>query len=123
MTTNALVAADKLYIPLTAEVLLLKGLTMLDDIVGEVRKRVNPKLELGGVFFTRFNNRKLNKDVVDMVVNRYGSKVFQTKIRENIAIAEMPLSGQTLFEYAPKSNGAADYKALTEEIVSCEENR
>ena len=43
-----------------------------------------------------------------MVKNRYGDKVFQTKIRENIAIAEMPLSGQTLFEYDPKSNGAAD---------------
>lgn len=121
VTTNALVAADKLYIPLTAEALPLKGLTMLDDIVGEVRKRVNPKLELGGVFFTRFNNRKLNKEVVDMVASRYGDKVFQTKIRENIAIAEMPLSGQTLFEYAPKSNGAADYKALTDEVVSREE--
>ena len=123
VTTNALVAADKLYIPLTAEALPLKGLTMLDDIVSEVRRRVNPKLELGGVFFTRFNNRKLNKEVMNMVKNRYGNKVFQTKIRENIAIAEMPLSGQTLFEYDPKSNGAADYKTLTEEIISREENR
>ena len=86
-------------------------------------RRVNPKLELGGVFFTRFNNRKLNKEVMNMVKNRYGDKVFQTKIRENIAIAEMPLSGQTLFEYDPKSNGAADYKTLTEEIISREENR
>lgn len=123
VTTNALVAADKLYIPLTAEALPLKGLTMLDDIVSEVKRRVNPKLELGGVFFTRFNNRKLNKEVMNMVKNRYGDKVFQTKIRENIAIAEMPLSGQTLFEYDPKSNGAADYKTLTEEIISREENR
>lgn len=123
VTTNALVAADKLYIPLTAEALPLKGLTMLDDIVSEVKRRVNPKLELGGVFFTRFNNRKLNKEVMNMVKNRYGDKVFQTKIRENIAIAEIPLSGQTLFEYDPKSNGAADYKTLTEEIISREENR
>lgn len=123
VTTNALVAADKLYIPLTAEALPLKGLTMLGDIVCEVKRRVNPKLELGGVFFTRFNNRKLNKEVMNMVKNRYGDKVFQTKIRENIAIAEMPLSGQTLFEYDPKSNGAADYRTLTEEIIRREENR
>ena len=123
VTTNALVAADKLYIPLTAEALPLKGLTMLDDIVREVKRRVNPTLELGGVFFTRFNNRKLNKEVISMVEKRYGEKVFQTKIRENIAIAEMPLSGQTIFEYDPKSNGAADYRILTDEIISREENR
>ena len=54
---------------------------------------------------------------------RYGEKVFQTKIRENIAIAEMPLSGQTIFEYDPKSNGATDYRTLTDEIISREENR
>ena len=118
VTTNALVAADKLYIPLTAEALPLKGLAMLD-----VKRRVNPTLELGGVFFTRFNNRKLNKEVISMVEKRYGEKVFQTKIRENIAIAEMPLSGQTIFEYDPKSNGAADYRTLTDEIISREENR
>ena len=123
VTTNALVAADKLYIPLTAEALSLKGLTMLDDIVREVKRRVNPTLELGGVFFTRFNNRKLNKEVISMVEKRYGEKVFQTKIRENIAIAEMPLSGQTIFEYDPKSNGATDYRTLTDEIISREENR
>ena len=123
VTTNALVAADKLYIPLTAEALPLKGLTILDDIVREVKRRVNPTLELGGVFFTRFNNRKLNKEVISMVEKRYGEKVFQTKIRENISIAEMPLSGQTIFEYDPKSNGATDYRTLTDEIISREENR
>lgn len=123
VTTNALVAADKLYIPLTAEALPLKGLTMLDDIVREVKRRVNPTLELGGVFFTRFNNRKLNKEVISIVEKRYGEKVFEMKIRENIAIAEMPLSGQTIFEYDPKSNGAADYRILTDEIISREENR
>ena len=121
VTTNALVAADKLYIPLTAEAWPLTGLTMLDDIVREVKRRVNPMLELGGVFFTRFNNRKLNKEVISMVEKRYGEKVFQTKIRENISIAEMPLSGQTIFEYEPKSNGAADYQTLTDEIISREE--
>ena len=57
-----------------------------------------------------------------MVEKRYGEKVFQTKIRENIAIAEMPLSGQTIFEYDPKSNGATDYRTLTDEIISREDH-
>ena len=101
----------------------MKGLAMLDDVVGEVRKRVNPSLELGGVFFTRFNNRNLNKEVVKKIESRYEDKVFNTKIRENIALAEMPLSGQSIFEYDPKSNGATDYMALTQEIIKREENR
>ena len=121
VTTNALVASDKLYIPMTAEALPMKGLAMLDDVVDEVRQRVNPNLELGAVFFTRFNNRNLNKEVEKMVYQRYGDKVFKTKIRENIALAEMPLSGQSIFEYNPKSNGAMDYKALAEEIIEREE--
>lgn len=120
VTTNALVASDKLYIPLTAEALPLKGLTMLDDVVREVRKRVNPNLELGAVFFTRYNNRKLNKEVVTMIENRYGDKVFKTKIRENIALAEMPLSGKSIFGYDRRSNGAKDYMALVEEILERE---
>jgi chromosome partitioning protein len=123
VTTNALVASDKLYMPLTAEALPVKGLTMLDDVVSEVKKRINHKLELGGVFFTRFNNRKLNREVVSMIEQRYGNKVFKTKIRENISIAEMPLTGESIFEYAPKSNGAVDYMALTDEIIAREENR
>lgn len=120
VTTNALVASDRLYIPLTAEALPLKGLTMLDDVVGEVKRRVNPDLRLGGVFFTRYNNRRLNKEVVNMIENRYGEHVFKTKIRENISLAEMPLTGQSIFEYDPKSNGAADYMSLANEIISRE---
>lgn len=118
VTTNALVAADEVYIPLTAEALPLKGLSMLDDVISEVRKRVNPHLELGGVFFTRYNNRKLNKEVEKMIIQRYGDKVFSTKIRENISLAEMPLSGISIFEYEPNSNGAADYMNLANEILA-----
>lgn len=123
VTTNALVASDKLYIPLTAEALPLKGLAMLDDVVSEVRRRVNPNLQLGAVFFTRFNNRKLNKEVVNMIQNRYGEKVFRTKIRENISLAEMPLSGKSIFEYDARSNGATDYSALADEVIEREENK
>lgn len=123
ITTNALVASDKLYIPLTAEALPLKGLAMLDDVLREVRKRVNPRLELGGVFFTRYNNRKLNKEVVNLITSRYGDKVCQTKIRENISLAEMPLSGKSIFEYDPKCNGAADYMSLAKELINKDKNK
>lgn len=116
VTTNALVAADELYIPLTAETLPLKGLAMLDEVLSEVKRRVNPDLSLGGVFLTRYNNRKLNKEVENMIRQRYADKVFETKIRENISLAEMPMSGQSIFEYDKKSNGAKDYMSLAHEI-------
>lgn len=118
VTTNALVAADELYIPLTAETLPLKGLAMLDDVLSEVKRRVNPNVDLGGVFLTRYNNRKLNKEVEKMIKERYTDKVFNTHIRENIALAEMPVTGQSIFEYDPKSNGATDYMSLAREIES-----
>lgn len=118
VTTNALVAADELFIPLTAETLPLKGLAMLDDVTSEVKRRVNPDISLGGVFLTRYNNRKLNKEVEVMIRERYGAKVFKTKIRENIALAEMPVTGQSIFDYDSKSNGAADYMALAQEVES-----
>lgn len=116
VTTNALVAADELYIPLTAETLPLKGLAMLDDVLVEVRRRVNPNISLGGVFLTRYNNRNLNKEVENMIRQRYTDKVFETKIRENIALAEMPVSGQSIFDYNVKSNGAKDYMSLAKEM-------
>lgn len=119
VTTNALVASDELLILLTAEVLPLKGLAMLDDVVEEVKRLVNPNLEIGGVIVTRYDKRRsLNREVIKQLEGRYGDKVFDTKIRENIVLAEMPMSGQTIFEYDPKSNGAKDYMELTEEFLT-----
>ena len=93
---------------MTPELLPLKGMRMLDAFVSTLQ-RVKPNLRLGGVFIARFNHRKLNK-VVEQAV--------KTRIRENIALAESAGSGQSIFEYDPHSNGAKDYQALTEEIIS-----
>ena len=118
VTYNALVAASDLFITLTAEALPYKGLTMLEEVVGEIRQTINPSLEISGVFITRYNNRNLNNIVAYQIAERYGSKVFHTKIRENIAVAEAPLSQMDIFAYAPESNGAKDYRALAEEVVA-----
>lgn len=118
LTTNALAAATDVYIPLTAEALPLKGLKMLEEIVDEVQRSINSKLSISGVIITRYNNRKLNKAVLDAIRAQYGSKVFDTKIRENIAVAEAPLYGESIYEYAPDSNGAKDYEALSDEILN-----
>ena len=117
VTTNAFLAADAILVPMTPELLPLKGMRMLDSFVTSLQK-VKPSLRLNGVFTTRFNHRKLNKSVENAVRARYKDITLNTRIRENIALAESAGSGSSIFEYDPNSNGAKDYWALTEEILN-----
>lgn len=116
VTTNAFLAADEILVPMTPELLPLKGMKMLDSFVSSLQV-IKPSVKLNGVFITRFNHRKLNKVVADALKKRYESITFKTTIRENISLAESAGSGQSIFEYEPTSNGAKDYLELTEEIL------
>ena len=109
LTLSALAAATDLYLPLTAEGLPLRGLANLERAVAKI-------IPIGGVLLTRFNNRRLNKDIVTSIGNQYGDKMFRTIVRENISLAEAPMFHQSIFDYAPESNGAKDYLALAEEV-------
>ena len=117
VTTNAFLAADEILVPMTPELLPLKGMRMLDSFVSTLQV-VKPSLCLNGVFITRFNHRKLNKVVEEAVKQRYKDIIMFTRIRENIAVAESAGSGNSIFEYDPLCNGAKDYRALTEEIIN-----
>lgn len=117
VTTNAFLAATEILVPMTPELLPLKGMSMLESFVESLR-RIKPELKINGVFITRFNNRKLNKVVETAVKERYSDITYQTKIRENISVAESAGSGSSIFEYDTESNGAKDYAALTEEIIA-----
>ena len=108
VTTNAFIAADEILVPMTPELLPLKGMKMLDSFVSSL-KVVRPSVKLSGVFITRYNHRKLNKAVSEALKKRYADITFKTIIRENISIAESAGSGQSIFEYEPNSNGAKDY--------------
>ena len=116
-TINALVAASDLYICVTAEAIPVRGLKMLIDTLEEIRKRKNPDLKLSGIIITRWGGRNLNKIMEEGLRKNFGEIVFNTKIRENIAIAEAPASFQDVATYFPSSHGAEDYKALTDEIL------
>ncbi len=118
IAVNAFVAATDVMVPLTAEALPYKGLAMLRDVLGMVQRRLNPSLRLTGIVLSRWAGRKLNKVVEASLRENYGDIVFETKIRENIAIAEAPLSKADIFTYNPDSNGAKDYAALTDELLS-----
>ncbi|MCB0266201.1 MAG: ParA family protein [Calditrichaeota bacterium] len=118
LTINALVAASGLLIPLQVEYLALMGIATLTRTQNTVKRRLNKRLEVFGVLPTRYDGRKtLNRDILEAIKNRFGVKVFSTVIRENIALAEAPATGQTIFEYSPKSTGAEDYTNIAKEII------
>lgn len=120
LTVNALVAADEIYLPLTGEALPLRGIVSLENIVLKAQ-RINPALSISGVIIQRFNNRRINNAVLDAIRAKYGDRLFNTKVRECIALAEAPAAHCSIFDYDPDSNGAKDYTALAGEVI--ERNR
>jgi len=118
LTTNALTAADQVYIPIQSHYLAIKGLAKISEVIDKIRKRLNKGLTIGGVIITQFDKRKvLHRDVADTIQTYFQDKVFHTKIRDNISLAEAPSSGQDIFRYSPKSFGAEDYEAICNEII------
>ena len=118
LTINALTAATEVYIPLQAHYLAIKGLTKIIDVIGKVKKRLNKDVEITGVFVTQFDKRKvLHRDVVETIYTYFQEKLFNSRIRDNIALAEAPSQGMDIFHYDNTCKGAEDYKNLVEEIM------
>ncbi|WP_010304151.1 ParA family protein [Candidatus Odyssella thessalonicensis] len=118
LTINALTASDYVIIPLQAEFLPLKGLAKLTEVIEKIKKRLNPKLEIGGVFLTQYDPRKvLNRDIADTVRDFFGKKLLETTISSNVALAEAPSQGKDIFLYNRNCKGATDYKDLCNELL------
>lgn len=100
-----------------SEYLALYGLSKLMDVIQVVQRRLNKNLEVEGILCTLYDNRKnLNREVVGHIRDYFGAKVFNTLIRDNVALAEAPSHHKTIFEYDGESNGAKDYQMFAKEI-------
>ena len=118
LTLNALTSSQFIIIPLQTEFLALQGLTKIKQVIDKVRFRLNKKLQIAGVIATMYDHRKiLNRDVVETIRKYFGDKVFDTHIRDNVALAEAPAQRKDIFEYNSRSAGAADYLSLSKEVV------
>jgi chromosome partitioning protein len=129
LTLNALAAADEVFIPLQPHFLALHGLSKLLETTALVARRINPRLAVTGVVVCLYDSgTKLAQEVVaDLTtflergrgtdVPWAAARVFETRIRRNIKLAECPSFGKSIFAYAPKSPGAADYAALADEVL------
>ena len=118
LSTNALVAANKVFVPVQAEYLALDSLENLLKVIESIMDEPNPDLEIGGLIATRFDGRKvINRSVVESLKERFGVLLLETVIRENIALAESPSYGKDIFTYRPRSHGAEDYLNLCLEVM------
>jgi chromosome partitioning protein len=119
ITLSAYTCADEVYIPVEAQQYAVAGLEKVLEFVARMQKRLNPKLKIGGIFFTRFDKRKiLRRQTAELVRNQHPTLLLNTAIRESIALSEAPHAGLDIFSYAPQSAGASDYQALVAEILS-----
>lgn len=119
LSLNGLVAASRVVVPVQSEFLALHGVRQLLDTIDQVRSAYNPSLAIGGVLICLHDaRRRLARSVADTVREYFGDLVFETVIRTNVALAEAPARGNSIFAYDPRSSGAEDYGKLAVEILS-----
>lgn len=118
LSVNALSYVREVMIPLQCEFLALHGISLLMRTIDLVKRRLNPALEITGVIPCMYDARKgLARETVDEIERHFKDKVFKTRIRTNVRLAEAPSHGKSIFDYAPDSNGADDYLALGREVA------
>ena len=119
LTVNALVAADKLLIPIQCEFYALEGVTNLLESMKRVKSRLNPTLDVYGILITMYDSRTtLSKQVVDEVREYFGRLVFNTMIPRTVKLSEAPSFGQPITEYDPKGKGSLAYIELAKEVIA-----
>ncbi|MCF0232291.1 MAG: ParA family protein [Enterococcus sp.] len=120
LTLNALVAADKLLIPIQTEFYALEGVTKLLESMKTVKERgLNTSLDIFGVILTMYDGRtKLSKEVSKEVEAYFGDLVFETRIPRSVRISEAPSYGEPIIDYDPEGRGAKKYRELAEEVIS-----
>jgi chromosome partitioning protein len=128
LTLNALAAATEVFIPLQPHFLALHGMGKLLETTALVSKRINPALKVTGIILCLYETTtKLTAEVVhdlqEYLAKSRGTtapwakaRIFDTRIRRNIKLAECPSFGKSIFDYAPACHGAEDYAALAEEV-------
>lgn len=121
LTVNAFAAGDYILVPMLSDIFSLQGITQLIETIDRVRTLCNPDIDILGIVLTRHNPRtrfsREIKGTLDMISNDFGIPVFETFIRESVALREAQSLQHSILEYAPKCNAVKDYMSLTDEIL------
>ena len=122
MLGNVLSYANFVIVPITFDKFGIQGMTDFVDVMNTYTKRINPELKILGVLMIKYKGRQaLTKDLEDnlipSIVEKMGTKIFDTKIRESVKCQEAQALSKSLFEYAPTCTTAEDYVTFTEELL------
>jgi chromosome partitioning protein len=119
LTVNALVAADKVIVPVQTEYFALEGLAGLLDTLGLIQRELNPKLSVAGMILTMHDARtRLGQDVEREVREHFPELVFETVIPRNVRIGEAPSHGVPITKHDPLCPGSVAYLKLAKEVAA-----
>jgi chromosome partitioning protein len=119
LTVNALVAADRVIVPVQTEYFALEGLAGLLDTLQLIQRELNPRLAVAGMLLTMHDGRtRLARDVEREVREHFPSLVFDTVIPRNVRIGEAPSFGRPVIHHDPHSSGAEAYFSLAQEVAA-----
>ncbi len=119
LTGNALAAADQVIIPFPADYLSLQALEWFTQIIKEMQRKVSPNLRVAGLFLSMYDPRlRHSRDIISLARGTYGIDYpfFAAAVRESVIVKQASRSGQTLLHYAPRSQAAAAYRQLAQEL-------
>ena len=121
LTINAMAAADSILVPLQCEFFALEGLSQLLKTVDQVRRSLNPVLDIHGIVLTMFDPRNnLAAQVVSDVRSFMGDTVYDTIIPRNVRVSEAPSHGKPVLLYDLKCAGSQAYLKLASEVIQRE---
>jgi chromosome partitioning protein len=119
LTVNALVAADRVIVPVQTEYFALEGLAGLLDTLSLIQRELNPRLTVAGMLLTMHDGRtKLAQDVEREVREHFPALVFDTVIPRNVRLGEAPSFGRPVIHHDPHCAGSEAYFALAKEVAS-----
>lgn len=121
LTINALAAADEVIIPLMAHYLSIKGMEQLIRTIANVKRKINPRLEIAGILITMADMRtNYSREIVELLHSTYGGKrrIFDSIIPLSIHAAETSAEGRSIYLHDPAGKVSAAYEALTREVLA-----
>lgn len=121
LTINALAAADEVLIPTQAHYLSIKGMEQLIRTISNVKRKINPGLEIAGVLITMADMRtNYSREIIDLLRSTYGSRlrIFDSIIPLSIRAAETSAEGRSIYLHDPAGKVSAAYAALTREVLA-----
>ena len=121
LTINALAAADEVIIPAQAHYLSLRGMEQLIRTISNVKRKINPSLEIAGILITMADMRtNYSREIIDLLRSTYGRKlrIFDSIIPLSIRAAETSAEGRSIYLHDPAGKVSAAYTALTREVMT-----